>query len=88
MVKSREDNQGTEAPAQQDFESALAQLEALVARMESGALPLEQALQSYEQGVELAQLCQRKLDLAQEQVSVLQGNLLRPLSGDEAEGES
>ena len=88
MVKSREDNQGTEAPAQQDFESALAQLEALVARMESGSLPLEQALQSYEQGVELAQLCQRKLDLAQEQVSVLQGNLLRPLSGDEAEGES
>jgi exodeoxyribonuclease VII small subunit len=76
------------APDQQDFESALAQLEALVARMESGALPLEQALQAYEQGVELAQLCQRKLDLAQEQVSVLQGNLLRPLSGDEAVGDS
>ena len=49
MVKSRDDNQSAQAPAQQDFESALAQLEALVARMESGALPLEQALQAYEQ---------------------------------------
>ena len=97
MVKSRDDNQAAGEPAagvpaagvsaEQDFESALAQLEALVARMESGALPLEQALQAYEQGVELAKFCQRKLDVAQEQVSVLQGNLLRPLSGDEADGD-
>lgn len=92
MVKSRDDNQTAGEPAagvsaEQDFESALAQLEALVARMESGALPLEQALQAYEQGVELAKFCQRKLDVAQEQVSVLQGNLLRPLSGDEADGD-
>ena len=97
MVKSRDDNQAAGEPAagepaadvsaEQDFESALAQLEALVARMESGSLPLEQALQAYEQGVELAKFCQRKLDVAQEQVSVLQGNLLRPLSGDEADGD-
>ena len=32
-----------------DFETALAQLEALVARMEGGSLPLDQSLASYEE---------------------------------------
>ncbi|MFA7623551.1 MAG: exodeoxyribonuclease VII small subunit [Pusillimonas sp.] len=63
----------------QDFETALAQLEALVARMESGELPLEQSLAAYERGVELSRICQRLLDAADEQVKVLQGNLLKPI---------
>lgn len=66
----------------QDFETALAQLEALVAKMESGTLPLDESLAVYEQGVELARICQRRLDHAEQQVKVLQGNLLRPLEGD------
>lgn len=65
------------APA--DFETALARLESLVAQMESGAMPLEQSLAAYQEGVELARLCQQRLDAAEEQVKVLQGNLLRPL---------
>ncbi|NGM88847.1 exodeoxyribonuclease VII small subunit [Parapusillimonas sp. SGNA-6] len=64
----------------QDFETALARLEALVAQMESGALPLDQALAAYEEGVELAKICQRRLDQAEQQVKVLQGNLLKPLA--------
>lgn len=66
----------------QDFETALAQLESLVARMESGTLPLDESLTLYEKGVELARICQRRLDHAEQQVKVLQGNLLRPLDGD------
>lgn len=66
----------------QDFESALAQLEGLVAKMESGTLPLDESLAVYEQGVELARICQRRLDHAEQQVKVLQGNLLRPLEDD------
>ncbi|MYN13811.1 exodeoxyribonuclease VII small subunit [Pusillimonas sp. TS35] len=62
----------------QDFETALAQLEALVGQMESGALPLDQSIAAYEKGVELARICQRRLDLAEQQVKVLQGNLLKP----------
>lgn len=69
----------------QDFETALAQLEALVVRMESGTLPLDESLAVYEQGVELARICQRRLDYAEQQVSVLQGNLLRPLDEDAGE---
>lgn len=66
------------ADAPQDFETALARLETLVARMEDGDLPLEQSLTAYQQGVALARLCQSLLDKAEEQVKVLQGNLLEP----------
>ena len=72
-------------PLPQDFESALAQLEALVAQMENGALSLDQSLAAYEKGVELARICQQRLDAAEQQVRVLQGNLLRPLA--ESTGE-
>ena len=65
-------------PLPQDFETALSQLELLVAQMESGDLPLEQSLAAYERGVELSRVCQRLLDAADEQVKVLQGNLLKP----------
>lgn len=63
----------------QDFETALAQLEALVSQMENGSLPLDQSLAAYQKGVELARTCQRLLDSAEEQVKVLQDNLLKPL---------
>lgn len=66
----------------QDFETALAQLESLVAKMESGTLPLDESLAIYEQGVALARICQRRLDHAEQQVKVLQGNLLRPFEED------
>ncbi len=67
-------------PLPQDFESALAQLEALVGQMENGALPLDQSLAAYERGVELARVCQKLLDSAEQQVKVLQGNLLKPFT--------
>jgi len=69
----------------QDFETALAQLEALVSQMENGALPLDQSIAAYEKGVELARICQRRLDQAEQQVKVLQGNLLKPYSEDNSD---
>lgn len=71
-----------DTPLPQDFESALAQLEALVGQMESGSLPLDQSLAAYERGVELARVCQKLLDSAEQQVKVLQGNLLKPFSDE------
>ncbi|NYT65812.1 exodeoxyribonuclease VII small subunit [Alcaligenaceae bacterium] len=68
-----------QAPTE-SFETALSQLEALVAQMESGNLPLEQSLAAYEQGVRLARVCQQRLDQAEQQVKVLQDNLLKPFS--------
>lgn len=71
----------------QDFESALAQLEALVSQMENGSLPLERSLAAYQKGVELARICQKLLDDAEQQVKVLQDNLLKPFDEVNASGE-
>ena len=40
-------------PKEAGFESTLAELEELVARMEAGNLPLEEAMRSFERGVQL-----------------------------------
>ena len=71
------------------FEQALAELEKIVARMESGELSLEQALATHKRGLELARFCQQKLEAAQQQVKVLEGEVLKPLASTaEPEGES
>lgn len=62
----------------EDFEAALAELEALVERMEGGDLGLDESIAAYERGAALARVCQQRLDAAEHQVSVLLGNLLRP----------
>jgi len=62
------------------FEKALAELEKIVARMESGELSLEQALATHKRGLELARFCQQKLEAAQQQVKVLEGDVLKPLA--------
>ena len=56
------------------FEGALAELEKIVARMEGGELSLEEALAVHRRGLELARFCQQKLEAAQQQVKVLEGD--------------
>jgi exodeoxyribonuclease VII small subunit len=68
-------------PSELTFEKALAELEKIVARMESGELSLEQALATHKRGLELARFCQQKLEAAQQQVKVLEGEVLKPLAG-------
>ena len=53
------------------FEAALAQLESLVTRLESGDLPLDEALRTFEQGVQLTRECQAALAAAQQKVQLL-----------------
>ncbi len=54
-----------------EFEQALAELEALVARLERGDLPLDEALKTFERGVELTRHCQDSLKAAQQRVEIL-----------------
>ena len=63
------------------FEQALAELETIVARMESGELTLEQSLAAYKRGAALLQYCQLALKDAQQQVKVLESGLLRDYPG-------
>lgn len=59
----------TEKPL--DFESALGELEALVAKMEDGSLSLEDSLAAFERGVKLSRICQAALRAAELRVKAL-----------------
>ncbi len=72
--------------AELSFEQALDQLDALVRRMEAGALPLDDAIAAYRRGAELAQYCQAKLAAAEQQISKLDGEVLKPLDPAELRG--
>jgi exodeoxyribonuclease VII small subunit len=78
-VGSAKDRAEGAEPAKLNFEQALAELEKIVARMESGELSLEQSLATHKRGLELARFCQQKLEAAQQQVKVLEGEVLKPL---------
>jgi exodeoxyribonuclease VII small subunit len=54
-----------------DFEAALAELEAIVQRLEQGELPLEESLRQFERGVVLTRSCQKALLQAEEKIRVL-----------------
>ena len=72
MAKSRA------ATPPKDYESALAELEAIVADMESGQLPLEASLAAYKRGAELLQYCRQQLADAEQQVKILEDGALQP----------
>jgi exodeoxyribonuclease VII small subunit len=59
------------AKKKEKFEEALQKLEAIVAKMEEGDLPLEEALKAFEEGVRLAKFCTGKLDEAERKVEKL-----------------
>lgn len=65
------------------FEEALAELEKIVANMESGQLPLEESLAAYKRGTELLKLCQQKIQDAEQQVRILtEANQLEIFTSD------
>ena len=60
------------------FEQALEALEERVRKLEAGELPLENALEVFEQGIELTRECHEKLDAAE-------GRILELTRGDDDE---
>lgn len=54
-----------------DFEKSLSELEQLVAKLEQGDVPLEEALKTFERGVALTRQCQTALRSAQQKVEIL-----------------
>jgi exodeoxyribonuclease VII small subunit len=94
-VKSKapksERTSATESEALPDFEKSLAELEVLVAKLEEGDVPLEEALKTFERGVALTRQCQAALRVAQQKVEVLLTRngeeTLTPLLDEEDAGE-
>lgn len=76
------------------FEEALGQLDEAVAALESGQLPLEDALRIFEEGVRLTQRCQQALDNAELRIQRLRprddrdDEEMSPYALDDFEGEA
>ncbi len=68
------------------FEEALAQVEAIIERIESGQVGLEQSIAEYERGVGLIGRCREVLARAEQRVEDLTARMRR--EGPEAGGET
>ena len=69
-------------PPPLSYEDALAELDRLVQRMETGQMPLDQMLDGYRRGAELLALCRSRLSAIEEQVKVLEQGELKPWTDD------
>ena len=76
--------------AKKTIEQAIKQLEQIVQDLESGDLPLEKAMQRFEQGIGLSKQCSEMLDETEKKISILVQDadgafIEKPFSGDEQE---
>ena len=62
-----------------NFEAAMAELDQLVEKMESGALPLEESITAYQRGSELLKFCEAVLKDAEQKIKVLDSGELKDL---------
>ena len=74
--------------AKKTFEQSLKELEKIVQELESGDLPLEEAVKKFEEGIQLSKFCSEKLDETERRITMLvknsQGNLSEePLVSDD-----
>jgi len=57
--------------AEMKFEEGLKKLEKIVLDLEEGNIPLDEALEKYEEGIRLSKLCAKKLEMAKKKVEIL-----------------
>ncbi|WP_284640419.1 exodeoxyribonuclease VII small subunit [Paenibacillus silviterrae] len=73
------------------FEEAMDQLERIVAMLESGDVPLEKAIELFQEGMKLSQLCGQKLEQVERKIEVLleqEGGLVKKPFQPGTEGEA
>ncbi|MFC0214212.1 exodeoxyribonuclease VII small subunit [Paenibacillus chartarius] len=58
-------------PETLSFEQAIEKLETIVAKLESGDVPLEQAIELYQEGMRLSHLCGQKLEQVERSIEML-----------------
>lgn len=76
------------ASSPKSFEAAVTELEAIVQEMESGKLPLEDALARYQRGIGLLRYCQATLGDAEQRVRMLEGDGLVDLAPEAERGDN
>ena len=60
--------------AKKTFELAMKQLEKIVQELESGDMPLEQAIKKFEEGIKISKYCSEKLDESEKKITLLMQN--------------
>jgi exodeoxyribonuclease VII small subunit len=74
----------------QDFERSLAELEAIIDKLEQGELSLDESLRHFERGVQLTRVCQNALKQAEQKVEILlrkSGEDFAPVPFDTDDGD-
>lgn len=54
------------------FEQAMSELDEIVRKLENGQIPLEEAVKTYEKGMELKKICEEELKNAEMKIEKLQ----------------
>jgi exodeoxyribonuclease VII small subunit len=57
--------------AKKTFEQSIKQLEKIVQDLESGDMPLEKAIKTFEDGIQLSKFCSEKLDETEKRITIL-----------------
>ena len=70
--------QADDSSVPSSYEAALTELEQLLVRLETGALPLDQMLAAYQRGAQLLQFCRAQLGTVEDQIKVLDEGTLKP----------
>jgi exodeoxyribonuclease VII small subunit len=75
-----------------DFETNLERLDNIVRQLEDADLPLEKALQLYEEGMKLSDACHKQLEEAEGRVEILRKRVggkvvAEPFGTEEREGQ-
>ncbi len=73
------------AAKKQNYEQAMAELEAVVAGLESGEMPLEEAIAAYERGVKLVKTLDQLLGDAKRRVEIFTKDGEKPFDAEEAD---
>jgi exodeoxyribonuclease VII small subunit len=70
------------------LETAMQRVSEIVSSMESGDMPLEKLIESYEEGTALVKMCQEKLDAAEKRIQVIARNARGEVSLEEFDAEA
>lgn len=86
-------SQSSKAAKPESFEKNIERLDAIVRQLEDADLPLEKALQIYEEGMKLSEVCQKQLQEAEGRIQILMkragGKIaVEPFESEENETES
>lgn len=78
MTKPTKTPKDTAAELPSTYDAALQELDQLVAKLESGQLPLEQLMANYQRGAALLSFCRDKLEAVEKQISVIDNGQIKP----------